>query len=441
MGVKSLSGEQMASRASYEIAIIFIVFLFFLPVSALPQNDTSLTGELITTSSQTLPYTIQLFSPTKNQIHSDQIKDQVISLNGDVLIATAFGLSTFNGTWSTRHINRNNISQGLMDDFITAVEFDNKGNLWIGYSGGIQIYNGVYYQTIRDQQLLKETRIHDLQRWNDEMWIATGHSGIHRYREDEWTWFQPLIKNGPGFYEIDSMALDPDSNSLVIATENEGLWIVRDQNDPVEFEMLADKDSAAGQMQHVKRDPLGGVYFFNPEKIIHYDTTSGFNDILTTGDLTLEQISINDITAGSDGNLNIATDDGLYIWRDGEIYRHLTRFEGMGISENVRTVNVDEKNRIWFSSPGYVGYYTDNTNPEKLILFEPVTPTASRTPIIIVNNTSIKPTLSTTTTPITTAVTPSSDSSSIISIFSQITDPIAYVISDIAQKFGINIFS
>ncbi|MDP3396329.1 MAG: hypothetical protein Q8S57_06675 [Methanoregula sp.] len=429
----------MASRVSYEIAIIIIVFLIFFPVSALPQNDTSLIGKPTATISQTPPYSIKLFIPSPDAVHSDEIKDQINYPNGDVLIATAFGLSTFNGTWSTRHMHLNNFSAGLMDDYITAVEFDHKGNQWIGYSGGIQIYNGAYYQVIRDQQLLKETRIHDLQRWNNDMWIATGHAGIHRYRDGKWTWFQPMAINGSGFYEINSMALDSVSNSLVIATLNEGLWIVRNQDDPVKFEMLAGKNDAAGKMEHVKRDPLGGVYFFNSEKIIHFDTASGFRDILTTGDLTQEKIDINDIAAGSDGNLNIATDDGLYIWRDGGIYRRLNRFEGIGTSEIVRTVNVDQKNRVWFSTPGNVGYYVDNTKPEKLILIDPVTPTPSLIPVTIIDVTSIN---STTINPLstpTTVVTPSTDTSSILTPITWITDPIARAISAIAQKFGVNI--
>ena len=89
-------------------------------------------------------------------IHSDQIMDQINTLDGNgILFGTSFGLSMYNGTWSTRHINRDNISQGLMDEFITAVEYDHNGNLWIGYPSGIQIYNGVYYQSLRDQQLLQ----------------------------------------------------------------------------------------------------------------------------------------------------------------------------------------------------------------------------------------------------------------------------------------------
>ncbi len=424
----------MASRVSYDFAVIVIVFLFFFPVNALSQDGVALTGDSMTTSTKAIPYTIVLFIPSSNQVHSDQILDQINSPDGDVVLATSYGLSIFNGTWSTLHINRDNISQGLMDDFITAVEYDYQGRLWIGYSGGIQIYNGVYYQVIQDQQLLKDPQIRDLQRWNDEMWIATGTAGIHRYRDGEWTWFQPMTKGGPGFYEVDSMVIDTESNSLVIATEKEGLWIVRSQEDPVHFEMLAGKDSAAGQMQHVTRDPLGGVYFFNPEKIIHFDTESGFKDILTTADLTQEQITINDVAAGSDGNLNIATDDGIYIWREGGIYRHLSRFEGIGTSDIVKTINVDAQNRVWFATTGYVGYYIDNTNPEQKLQIEIVTPKGTLIPIIMV--TTVKPSPTAVTT-----VSSSPDSFSITGIFTQITDPIARAIGVVAQKFGVKIFS
>lgn len=146
----------MALRASYEIAVIIILSLIFTPVSAILQNAPSSTVDLLPVSTETIPYSIKFVIPSPNQIHSDQIMDQINGPGGDILFATSFGLSTFNGTWSTRHASLDNISQGLMDDYVTAVEFDQDGNLWIGYSGGIQIYNGLYYQVIRDQQLLKD---------------------------------------------------------------------------------------------------------------------------------------------------------------------------------------------------------------------------------------------------------------------------------------------
>lgn len=242
-----------------------------------------------------------------------------------------------------------------------------------------------------------------------------------------------MSKNGPGFYEVDSMTLDTASNSLLIATKNEGLWKIQSPDDPVPFELLAGKDTPPGQMQHVKRDPLGGAYFFNPEKIIHYDTVSGFHNVLTSDELRPGHITINDIAAGSDGNLNIATDDGIYIWKGGGVYRHLTRFEGIGTSDIVKTINVDAKNQIWFATQGYVGYYMEKTNPEDQLRIDMVTPAPSLIPIMLVNITPIKPVPSDT-------VRASSDSSS-LPIYSQIIDPIARAISVIAQKLGVKIFS
>jgi tripartite motif-containing protein 71 len=145
-----------------------------------------------------------------------------------------------------------------MDEFVTAIEYDHEGNLWIGYSRGIQIFNGVNYQTIRDQQLFKDPRIQDIRRWHDDMWVSTGNSGIHRYRNGVWTWFQPMAKNGPGFYEIREMALDPAGDSLIITTYDNGTWIIRSLEDPVVFEQIAAKDGSYPSLHYVRRDPHGG---------------------------------------------------------------------------------------------------------------------------------------------------------------------------------------
>ena len=104
----------MVPRARSEIAFFLIFILILSPVTSVSLNASGPADDTGAAGQQTVPYTITLFSPRSKEIHSDQITDQVNARNGDVLLATSFGLSTFNGTWSTRHINRNNISQGLM---------------------------------------------------------------------------------------------------------------------------------------------------------------------------------------------------------------------------------------------------------------------------------------------------------------------------------------
>src|SRR5512145_1825565 len=105
----------------------------------------------------------------------------------------------------------------------------------------------------------------------------------------------------------------------------------------------------------------GGVYLVNESMVVHYDPVQGFQPVLVSADLGSGNIAINDLTAAYDGRLFIATDNGMFIWQDGRIIDHLSRFEGLGTSPVIRTVNIDGWNRVWFSSPGYVGFYTDRT--------------------------------------------------------------------------------
>ncbi|OPX64518.1 MULTISPECIES: two-component regulator propeller domain-containing protein [unclassified Methanoregula] len=343
------------------------------------------------------PYSILLFIPKQTMIHSDQINDMTNGPGGETIIGTSFGLSTYNGSWSTRHTNLQNISEGLMDDYITAVERDSAGNLWIGYSGGLQIYDGNSFRSIRDQQILKETRIKDFQRWGADMWIATGHAGMHRYRNGTWTWYQPMKRTGPGFYEVKSMALDTGADAMVITTEVEGIWLLRTPEDRATFEEIAPRYSTWGFLETARRDPLGGVYLFNTSVIVRYAPDDGFVPVLSAADLAPGTIVINDITAAPDGRLFIATDTGIFIWKDGRVLDHLTRTEGLGTSPVIRTVTIDAKNRVWFSSTGYVGYYTDqaaSTIPIEIVQSVAI-PSTTPTPL---------PTTRPTTVPVVTTV-------------------------------------
>lgn len=371
----------MARPASSECFPFLFLLLLVVPVTAAGIAPYIITTTPAADASQR-PYTIQLFIPKQTMIHSDQINDMTNGPGGETIIGTSYGLSTYNGSWSTRHTNLQNISEGLMDDYITAVERDSGGNLWIGYSGGLQIFDGTFFRSIRDQQVLKETRIKDFQRWKDDMWIATGHAGIHRYRNGTWTWYQPMKRTGPGFYEAKSMALDPADDAVVITTEVEGIWLLRTPEDRATFEEIAPRYSTWGFLETARPDPAGGgVYLFNTSIIVRYNTEKGFVPVLAAADLAPGTVVINDITAAPDGRLFIATDTGIFIWKDGGVLSHLTRTEGLGTSPVISTVTIDAKNRVWFSSTGYVGYYADqaaSTIPIEIV--QPVAIT-STTPV------------------------------------------------------------
>lgn len=374
--------EPLVSCNKY-ILLFFIIWFLSAPVTGLAGDESPVTEEELYGLSN--PYKITLFIPSSNMIHSDHILDQTNTADMDVLFGTSYGLSLYNGTWSTRHVNRDNISEGLMDEYITAIEFDNNGRLWIGYSGGIQIYDGIYYQALRDQQLFKDPRIQDLQRWDNDMWVATGHSGIHRYRDGVWTWFQPFSKGGPGFYEVKSMALDPPPDDmLVITTVDAGIWIVESPDDPVIFRQVATEGGTYGHLQQVRRDMSGdGVFLFNDTSVARFSSVREFTPVLTTNDLATKQITINDLASSPGGDLYLATDDGIFIWKDGGVYRHLTRFEGTGTSEIIRTIYIDALGRVWFSSQGFVGFFYDESSSGAWMQFEPGYGGTTPIPVIV----------------------------------------------------------
>jgi ligand-binding sensor domain-containing protein len=331
--------------------LLVLVIVFFQPVLAEGSFDTS--------HGYGTPDSVYLYRPQSgDMIHSAQITDLITAPDGTDVIATDYGLSTYNGEWQTRHINRENISAGLMADNINAIEYDSSGNLWIGFGSGIQIYNGKYYQVIRDQDLLKSLLIRDILRWDDDMWIATGNAGLHRYRDGCWTWYKPFSKGGPGFYEADSMALDSASNSLFVATDREGLWQVIPSNDSVVFGEIQKKSDSFGLLEHVRRDPSGGVYFFNKTAVVHYDPIEGFTLMTKAGDLSFASLDINDVATGTNGLVYLATDKGIFVVENGLVSRHMGMADGLGTSQVIRAIFTDAANRIWFSSMDDVGYYT-----------------------------------------------------------------------------------
>jgi ligand-binding sensor domain-containing protein len=374
----------MALRTKYRIIFYLLIALCLLPGAV--EADMAMGNA----TGQQHPASLFLFRPTSDSIPSAQVNAIINGLHGEVLIGTPLGLTTYTGDWSTQHVDLNNDSNGLLDNFVTALAYDRSGNLWIGYAGGIQIYDGSSYQTIDDQEILKNLQIRALQRWNDDMWIATGNAGLSRYSNGTWTWYAPFSSMGPGFYQADSMALDSSDGILLVGTNAEGLWAVTPSNGTTSFVKIADKNDPYGLYGHISRDPLGGAYFFNATGVVHYDAINGFTQILSDNELDGGPWAINDAAGGSDGSLYVATDNGIYVWQNGAIRQHLGAFEGFGTSSHsVKRVFVDAGGRLWFSTMDIIGCYTGDVSSAPSIAVEMMTPTPLPipTPVVPVNTT------------------------------------------------------
>jgi ligand-binding sensor domain-containing protein len=317
---------------------------------------------------------IVLYASGSDQISSLGVIDIAEDTHGDLYFATDNGLSIYDGAWHITHMTYGNLSTGLLSDHVLAVEFDSQGNLWIGYPDGLQRIEGSRYVTIRDQQLLKSLDIHGLLRANRKMWVATGTAGVHRYQDGVWEWFRPQGPEGLGCNYVKSMVSDSAADTIFLAC-NEGIWSAQNTAEPVAFTPLFPREIVAEPALGIRSDPFGGIYIFNTSSILHYAAPAAvpaeLNLIVSSSDL-MPGIFINDARVDGDRTLWIATDYGIYAWKDGKVRDHLDASKGIR-NNAVKKIYIDGADRLWFVTPENVGFFRITRKPDAANSVIPIT--------------------------------------------------------------------
>jgi ligand-binding sensor domain-containing protein len=321
-----------------------------------------------------------IFAAGPDQISSVGVLAITQNLQGDLFFGTDNGLSLYNGAWHILHRTYGTTSKGLLSDHVLALGFDSKGYLWIGYPNGLQRLEGDTYVTIADQQMLKSLDIHDILRRDREMWIAAGNTGIHRYLDGTWSWFSPSGREGLGCTYVTSMATDPARGTLYVAC-NEGIWFTNGTGGSVAFSPLVRPGLIPDPVRGVHGDPFGGIYIYNASAVLHFAPPDQWGIPVTSDHLT-PGIEINDLGVGPDRTLWIATNNGIYAWRDGQVRDHLDTTTGIR-NNAVKRIFIDSAQRLWFVTPENVGYSRIAETPETGSPFIPITtfelPTTSST--------------------------------------------------------------
>jgi len=243
-------------------------------------------------------------------IASAGVKDVTNGRYGDVIFATDSGISVYTakGTWysvNARHPGET--AYGMLaplNIMATAVTLDSRGHLWIGYPNGLQFQTGTGYEVIQDQQFLKNLNINCMARWGDEVWVATGRAGLHRYHNGNWTWYKPLGPENLGCYTVVSMAVDAASDALVIGSERDGVQMLRERAGEVRFEpVVYAKDRDFDRPSCIAVDASGSVYVADSgNKHIQKFDSSG-NLLATWGGRYSEFSCPDDIAIDASGNI------------------------------------------------------------------------------------------------------------------------------------------
>jgi hypothetical protein len=112
----------------------------------------------------------------------------------------------------------------------------------------------------------------------------------------------------------------------------------------------------------IQSDPFGGIYIYNASAILHYNPPDQWGIPITSQDL-LPGIQINDLGVDKDRTLWIATNNGIYAWRDGRVRGHLDTTTGIR-NNAVKRIYIDSSQRVWFVTPENIGFSRIKENPE-----------------------------------------------------------------------------
>ncbi|MDD1667622.1 MAG: hypothetical protein LUO96_04055 [Methanomicrobiales archaeon] len=299
---------------------------------------------------------VVLFVPGSDQVSSVGVLDITEDQHGDMYFATDNGLSHFDGAdWQITHMTYGKPGSGLLNDHVLALEFDAGGHLWLGFPDGLQWLEDGRYVTNRDQQLFKSLDIHELLAAGGRMWVAAGTAGLHRYDDGSWEWFQPGGPGNLGCTYVSSMAIEASGRAIYVACR-EGIWTTPNTDEPVSFTPLPGGELVTEPPLRIRSDPFGGLYVFNTSTVLHFSPPDQWRTVVTSPLLT-PGIDIADLRVDAERTLWIATNNGIYAWRDGKVRDHLDTGRGIG-NNAVKTVYVDSQDRLWFVTPENVGYYT-----------------------------------------------------------------------------------
>jgi hypothetical protein len=151
------------------------------------------------------------------------------------------------------------------------------------------------------------------------------------------------------------LATDPAQGTLYAACR-EGIWFTDDTGETVRFSALKLPRIIPDPVRGIQGDPFGGLYVWNGSAVLHFTPPGSWRLSLTSPDL-LQGVDITDLQVGADRTLWIATNNGIYGWRDGGVREHLDTVDGIG-NNAVKLIYLDSAQRLWFATADSIGYAT-----------------------------------------------------------------------------------
>lgn len=306
-----------------------------------------------------------------------------LGLDGSLWFGTSRGVSKYDGiTWESYHA-----ADGHVGDSVLAMAIASDGSMWFGTESGISRFDGMGWESYTKLDGLADNWVAGIAITPDEAVWAVTRNGLSRYENGNWftfsvigglpavgtraittwrdgsiwvsmmggltrfnyrenTWLSVYLPNNDSISCLSTSEL----GDLWIGTMDSGvlfldhkIWDEYAVDDVQKIALLAD-----GQMQ---------ITMYVQEQLVETQVKGeSFWRFYTELD-GLSTNQINDIAVEPNGNIWVATDDGVSLFRDGHWVNYL-HMNNLGSNE-VQTLVIDSQGTVWAGMPlGGLAQYT-----------------------------------------------------------------------------------
>lgn len=244
----------------------------------------------------------------------------------------------------------------LPNSWVTQVEFNSEGNVWISTYGGGMAYveNGQWQQYNAGNSLLESSYITDIVlNGDDELWIALGFSNLMRKMGDNWEVFTPENSGFPS-YDATTLARGADGSVWIGTGDNKlvryhsDTWTVYDsENSPLENQSI----------YKIFVDSRGGVWVMGSYDYLAYlldDVWTIYNSSTTEWPglfmYCLEEDHL--------GRVWLGTDMGVFRYDENQ-WEHFTELTSGLSGREIFNMERDGDNMWINTNGGLLKYYND----------------------------------------------------------------------------------